>query len=289
MITRTTQSGFASLMTYNIQKISSQLQDVTVQASTGARIGAPSSAPEDQGLLIRLRAALSDQQTYQDNAESGMSLMDVVDDAFASANTALDRTLELVVQGASETYSSDDRAALAEELQSIRDQLVSVSNTDFAGRYVFAGTAYDAPTFDADGNYQGNSDIPTIRVGEDRYEDSGFDGGAVFSDAFSLLDDIEAALLSDDTDALAQLTADTSAVLSDVSLARGRAGTGFNRFDDARALSENMELAVTTRITEFAGIDETEVYTRLSELQTAYQAALQITSAGMDVSMFDFI
>ena len=289
MITRTTQSGFASLMTYNIQKISNQLQDVTVQASSGARIGAPSSAPEDQGLLIRLRAALSDQQSYQDNAEAGMSLMDTVDSALGSANTALDRTLELVVQGASETYNADDRAALAEELQSIREQLVAVSNTDFAGRYVFSGTAYDAPAFDADGNYQGNSDIPTIRVGEDRYEDAGYDGSAVFGDAFSLLDDIEAALLSDDTDALAQLTEDTTDVLNDVSLSRARAGSSFNSYDDARALSENMETALNTRITEFAGIDETEVYTRLSELQTAYQAALQITSSGMDVSMFDFI
>jgi len=289
MITRTTQSGFTSLMTYNIQKLSSQLQDVTLQASSGVRIGAPSTAPEDQGMLVRLRAALNDQQAWQDNSEAGMSVMGAVDDALSAANNTLDRALELVVQGASETYNADDRASMAEELQTLRDQMLDIANTDFAGRFVFAGTAYDEPAFDADGNYQGSSDVPTIRVGEDRYEDAGFDGSVVFSSALSVLDDIEAALLSNDTDALANLTAETSDALGEVSLSRQRAGRGFNRFDDARALSESMEAAVSTRISEFAGIDETEVYTRLSELQTAYQAALQITSAGMEVSMFDFI
>lgn len=289
MLVRTTQSGFASIMTYNIQKLSSRLQDVTEQAGTGVRINRPSDAPGDQALLIRLRESLGDQAVWQSNAEQGLTVMNVIDGALDEANSAMDMALELTVQMSSETYSADDRIAAAAEASALRDQLLSLGNTEVAGRYVFAGRAYGAPAFASDGSYQGSAELSRIRVGESRYEEVGMDGSEVFGDALAALDDLVTALESGDADAVQALNEDIQRALEGVSMQRQLAGHQFNRFDDARVLAENMEATVNTRLSELAGIDETEVYTRLSELQTAYEAAMQVTSSGLSVTMFDFI
>ncbi len=289
MLTRTTQSGFASMMTYNIQKLSSRLQEVTEQAGTGVRLNSPSDAPGDQALLIRLRESLGDQEVWQSNADQGLAVMSVIDSSLSEANTTMDMALELAVQMASETYSDADRVAAAAEATALRDQLLSLGNTEVAGRYVFAGRDYGSPAFADDGSYQGSTELARIRVGEDRYEEVGMDGSEVFGAALAALDDLTAALEAGDADAVQSLTDDIQRALDGVSMQRQLAGYQFNRFDDARTLAENMGTAVLTRLDEFAGIDEAEVYTRLAELQTAYEAAMQVTSSGLSVTMFDFI
>ena len=77
-----------------------------------------------------------------------------------SSERILQRIRQLAVQGNTDTLSVDDKEILANEITSLREELLSLANTqDANGNYVFAGSNVQAKAFDvnADGEiiYQG--------------------------------------------------------------------------------------------------------------------------------------
>jgi flagellar hook-associated protein 3 FlgL len=73
--------------------------------------------------------------------------------ALSNINDILKRAKELTVQAASETNSVNERNAIAEEITELRNQLVQIGNTTYAGSYLFSGYKTDKPLLNADGTY----------------------------------------------------------------------------------------------------------------------------------------
>ena len=99
-------------------------------------------------------------------------------------STQMDST---VIQASNQGALSDnDRASLAEQLQGLKDQLVSLGNTtDGNGRYIFGGYESDTPPFEVDATtgdvlYKGGDKSITQNVGSDREMISYFAGSEVF-------------------------------------------------------------------------------------------------------------
>ena len=62
-----------------------------------------------------------------------------------------------LIQAANEgEHSTTSRQAIANDLQAIRDQLVTISNTAINGQYLFSGTAINTKPISTDGKYHGN-------------------------------------------------------------------------------------------------------------------------------------
>ena len=55
----------------------------------------------------------------------------------------------LAVQGASDTYDSQQRAALADQIDQFLEHAVSLSESRYRGRYIFAGTQTSEPPYAA--------------------------------------------------------------------------------------------------------------------------------------------
>jgi flagellar hook-associated protein 3 FlgL len=66
--------------------------------------------------------------------------MNVTDTAMVSMNTIMQRLRELAVKGASDTVSANDRTAILQEADQLFRQLVTLTNTNYKGDYVFGGT-----------------------------------------------------------------------------------------------------------------------------------------------------
>ena len=112
------------------------------------------------------------------------------------------RLKELALQGANDTYSLDDLANMAEEVSNLKERLVNVANTEFNGRYVFSGTAYDAPPFDNTFTYVGTTTEVSIDVSTSAKAEVGFDGSDVFQgavDVFTTIDNLLTGLNTDDS------------------------------------------------------------------------------------------
>jgi len=274
-----------------LAEIQSELGRVSEAAVTGIEVRSPSDAPGQWHGLLDLQAGVDDQMLYKDNATGAMSILATVDAALGDATDAMDRARELAVQMSSETYNDADRASSAAEVDALRQQLIEVGNVAFGDRYLFAGTAYDAAPFDDTGGYNGSADTPETVAGRDIRIQTGFDGSAILSDAITALEDLAAAMRSGPGSAAA-----TSAMITDIDTSqqtiiasRVEAGFDYNQAEDAMAVAENLELTLQSALDAKVAADPIETYTRLAELQSTYQAALQVMAQSGNSSLFDFL
>jgi flagellar hook-associated protein 3 FlgL len=274
-----------------LASVQGELAKVTQNAVTGLEVHAPSDAPGEWHGILDLQGSVADQAVYQDNAVEVTSMLATIDSALGDAKQVMDRGLEMAIQLGSETYTDDDRADAANEVRLLREQLVVLANTEYGGRYLFAGTAYDQPAYDATGVYQGSNDEPEALVGTNLTTNTGYDGSAIFDDALAVLDDLATALGNGATSAddVRALIPTLETANDGLVLARVEAGFEYNDAEDAQRVSENLQLALQSALDGEIAADPIETYTRLAELQSTYQAALQVTAQGSKNSLFDFI
>ena len=113
------------------------LQD---QLTTGKRISKASDDPAAAARAERARASIGRAETSQRAVEASKVMMTQAESNLGNADTLLQRARELLVSAGNASYGDSERASIANELQSLRQQLFAVANqSDGAGTYLFGG------------------------------------------------------------------------------------------------------------------------------------------------------
>ena len=278
---RTTWHGRMEVMRQTASSMGSRVAELNEQVATGKRINRPSDDPGRVSQLHNIRQQLSNQDVYQKNSSQAEQLLNVADTSLRDIHATLTEARELAVQFVNETYNADQRAEAANVTDSLFGRALSSANVRFNERYIFAGTAYDGAAFGDDGTYLGSTDHPETVVGDGLTVKTGFDGSDVLtgsSDMFDALENLKSALNADDTAAIASSLDDIDAALTDLEKARVEVGGEMRRSLDASDLASNLEVELTQAK---ASIEETNVvdaYSKLVQLQTNFDAAMQVTS-----------
>jgi len=134
------------------------------QVSSGSRINAPSDDPVSAQQVLNLKGLLAATDQYSRNIQTGTTWLNQMDSSMSNMNNVLTRAKELATQMANGSYSAGDRRSAAVEVIQLRDQMISLGNTQIAGKYVFGGFVSDQPPFDATGNFNGTEDQVNIQV-----------------------------------------------------------------------------------------------------------------------------
>lgn len=258
-----------------------RLAELNEQVSTGKRINRPSDDPGRISQLHNVRQELSNQDVYQKNAGQAEQLLNVADTSLRDIHATLTEARELAIQFANETYNADQRGEAGNVTDTLFERALSSANVQFNDRYIFAGTAYDAPAYDNTGNYDGSTSEPETIVGDGLSVKTGFDGSGMLtssSDMFGALQTLKTALDADDTPGIIAALDDIDAALTDVEKSRVEVGGEMRRSMDATDLASNLEVELTQAK---ASIEETNVvdaYSKLVQLQTNFDAAMQVAS-----------
>lgn len=269
-----------------------QLYEAEVTALTGLEVTRPSDAPSLMSQIEDVKSSLADQEVYAGNIDQTLGIYSVSEQALDEAHNTLTRAMEIAVQMSSETYDSDARVGAADEVDRLLEELVALANTEYAGRYVFAGTAYDSAAFDDAGTYLGSSDVPSTAISTSSSLQTGFDGGELFTgtvDSFGVLTQLSDALRADDPEGVADLLDDLQLGLDQLVDGRERMGHLWNQAEDAQLATDALGLSYAERLDSLVAADPTEAYTELANLQTSYEAALSVSGQLMGQSLFDYI
>ena len=251
------------------------------QVATGKRINRPSDDPGRISQLHNVRQELSNQGVYMKNAGQAEQLLNVADSALKDMHSTLTQARELAVQYANEVYHGDQRADASQVVDSLFERALSGANTKFNERYIFAGTAYDSQAYDGTGSYVGSTSDPDTVVGDGLNVKTGFDGSGMLtnsSDMFSALDDLKTALNADDTAGITAAMDEIDAALSDVEKGMVEVGGQMRRTFDAQDLASNLEVELTQAKASIEETDVVDAYSKLMQLQTNFDAAMQVTS-----------
>lgn len=182
---RVTQAGLWEMVRQNLSTNASRTREVEEQAVTGLLVNRPSDSPALLAQVDRLNATTLDQDVYQQNAGQAVAQLNQMDSELGRVHDALTRVRELVVQASGDVVSAEQRGYIALEVESLRTTVLQAANSNFAGRYLFAGTAWDTAPFDDAGTYAGSTDEPRARVGADTWVTMGLDGSSVFQGAWT--------------------------------------------------------------------------------------------------------
>jgi len=107
---------------------------------SGKRINSAKDDPAGLAIASMMSSQIRENNQSIRNANDGISLTQVADDALGGANDILQRMRELAVQGSNGTLSADNRATIQSEINQLGEQLTSIGdNTTFNGLSVFNG------------------------------------------------------------------------------------------------------------------------------------------------------
>ncbi len=291
---RVTERSIATNTLANLQGSIAKLGDLQNRLSSGKQLTKASDAPGDAVLAMQYRSDVTNLQQYSRNADDGVAWLNTADTALTSAVEQVNRAKELVLSGMSSGSggSQDARAAIALEMDNIRDSVLNLANTQYLDRPVFGGTTTGQIAYNDDGTYAGDtgqvlrtvSASAKIRVDTSGAEVFGSGNTQVFDLLKKISDDLrtDPTQLEDDLGKLNQATTTMQAGLSSV-------GARVNRLTQLQNYADSRVIDLNSQVSSVEDIDLPKTITELTLQQTAYQAALAATAKVVQPSLVDFL
>jgi flagellar hook-associated protein 3 FlgL len=275
-----------------LQQSFGKLTDLQNQASSLKRLSKPSDGPADVVSAMQLHASLDRNDQYTRNLSDAQGWLGNADNALTSVVTQLQRVNSLIVQASNGSIDATSRQGIAQEIDSIRQSLIGVANTTYAGRPIFAGTASGNVAYDQNGQYVGVSAAVERNIAPGQRIQVNVNGDAVFgapgSDLFSTLSQISAAVQSDPSQLSAlQATLDTQT--SQVQNQLAQVGSQFSRVQSVQSQNTSDGLTMKQNLSSIEDADIAQVMVQLQAQQVAYQAALMATAQAIQPSLAAFL
>ncbi len=131
---------------YGIKYNTSTIARLEEQQSTGSKIIRFSDDPANANRISTLLDNAKSLEEYTNNIREVEMLLNEADNAMSSMSDLVSRVSVLVTQASNGTYQVANREAMAEEIDSILEQMVGLANHKVLGKYVFGGMdSIDAP------------------------------------------------------------------------------------------------------------------------------------------------
>ncbi|PTS75235.1 flagellar hook-associated protein 3 [Sphingomonas sp. HMWF008] len=286
-------------------KLSAQADTLNTQIATGKQFTAPSQNVVAYNRLTAIKQTNADSKAYASNVSLAQSLLQQSDTTLTSVSNRLQRAAELTTQAANGTLSDANRKTIATELQSIRDDLVSLAGTtDARGQPLFgtaSGGAAVVKAADGTVSFGGTGEISAIPVADGTEIQATDSAQRVFgniptsgggtTDVFAVLSSLISALnAGGNVSAATGAAADgLKAAMTQVSNVQGSVGARAARLDIVSAQATD---AAAARETDRAGLEDTDISTAITELQKT-MTVLQATQASFtklgQLSLFDYL
>ena len=159
---RASDQLFQSRLLIQLQYDQLELLRLQEQVSTGRRISRPSDDAPAALRAIELQRLLEQKEQVKTSLNTGNSYLTATEEAISGASELLIDVRGAAVSAADSSSSDAQRTAAAEQVRLAIEQLASIGNQTYRGRYLFGGAqCATAPfeTFDGLVVYHGDSNL----------------------------------------------------------------------------------------------------------------------------------
>ena len=116
------------------------LQTINRQLTTGKEISRPSDNPYKVARSMQLNTDINTNTQYKTNIKDAINWLDTTDESLNQAGSCITRIRTLMVASGNAAYGSDERKAIADEINERVAELGQILNGNFNGKYIFGGT-----------------------------------------------------------------------------------------------------------------------------------------------------
>ncbi|HLK48204.1 MAG TPA: flagellin [Bryobacteraceae bacterium] len=297
----------SQLFMSEIERAQQRVAEAQQQISSGKRVSVASDDPDVVSSLLRLRAALERNTQVQTNLATAQSAANVADNTLTNALKVLDRALTLAAQAATGTQTAAGRLTFVDEVEALEEQMVTFSQTQSGGSYIFSGDQDTQPAYQLNlanpngvdrlltasatrlvDNPGGGSFVPS-KTAQDIFDHRNLDDSLAPDNAFAALNNLRLALMNNEVPGI--ITAINSIKLASdrVNTCQAFYGAVQNRIQDAITLARQNEVQLRSEISQKQDADVIAASLELNTGNMQIQAALQMKGNLPRASLFDFI
>jgi flagellar hook-associated protein 3 FlgL len=282
-------TGSRYRLTAEINRQSDLARDIAraqIQVSTQKRILNPSDDPIGAARATEIDRTQANEAAWMRNVETSAALASRADTTLEAVEKVMVRAQELMVRGASETLSDENRATIAAELRGIAEDIASLIDTrDSRGALLFSrGDALEIPV---------NSGLRIAPVASraEIFEGIATPGGA--ADLVDIVNAAATAVSETDPDVRAPAVAASidavNAGSAHITAARGEQGVRAARIDNVRERLTESELQLTELKAEIESVDLPKVIAELEAKTLTLKAAQAVFARVNQNSLFDLL
>jgi len=268
-----------------------------LQISTGKSVNEPSDNPTAAALLVENNDQAIFNSGYLQSLSAVQGQLATASSTLSSVTTALRQALSLGVEAGGGTLSASDQAAIADQLQGIQSQLVSLANTAYEGHYIFAGTNTNTAPFAADPSnlsgvtYAGNTDVNKVSIGNGYKLAVNVPGSQLFlasdNSVFLAINNlIQAVQTNTGIGAAVNAVSAASSYLSAQTVLYGNAT---DQTQSETTYLNAAQLQISQQQNTLGGANMAAAATNLSQAQTDNQAAIAAISKLAQNNLFNYL
>ncbi|MGV3576503.1 MAG: flagellin [Devosia sp.] len=283
-------------------KTQAQMAEMQMQQATGQVSTSLGGYGAESRNLISLEVSLSRSQSYSAAATEAASRVEVMYSTMDTVNDVLSSFRAALVAIKSTDASAETKAGLSTTAALNLEELATLLNTQYEGRYLFGGsatttmpvdlTAYSVTDPDTANTayYQGNSTLATVQVSSEQSVSYGVSASdSAFEKAFRAFSIIADANgnLTDDT-----ISAALDLIVEAIDGAAGVQGTlsvNAATLERAQVREEEFQAHLSASLSEVRDVDVTEIAVKLTAYEVQLQAAYATLAKIQSINLLDYV
>lgn len=304
------------MLAYNLESISNKLYDLRQQSVTGKKLNKPSDDPAAIRPVLHYGVQIKMTERYLDHMAVAKGNMELLDSNLGHIEDIMVRAKEIGIAAINGTANDEDLQTFANQIASLFDEMLQAANSQPTGQFIFAGyknktipftqnTAHN-PDDSSTGPlvyYHGDNNNRTLEIAPGNYIQISLTGNTLFlGDAdndgevdpgsvnlFSVLKNFETAVRNNDLEHMSEGLDWLETGAEQVRRFQGQMGNNAWRIDKATEQLEKASNEFKQIISRYEDADIIDVYSKLVQQETAFEAALSVTAKVARLSILDFM
>lgn len=340
---KVTENTTYRLMNTNLNRITTNLQDLRNQGATGIKLNEPSDDPASIRPVLTTRTQLRHTERYLETMGVTLDKMEATDGHLSHVENILQRAKEIAVNAINGALSDADMETLADEVFQLREEMLDAANAMIDGKYIFSGYSETTKPFVPNPNYNPDQSVPVpppydpadsttwpylymgdanpteLEITPGELVEVNITGNDLFLgvsnanwndsatpatgpqpepgriDLFSVLTRLEESLRANNVDDPLAAGGGIDQSIENLEIAanherrlRSQLGIRARRVDNAMAAQEEVKVDLKQILSRYEDADLIEIFNAITKQETAYQAALNITSRVSDITILNY-
>lgn len=306
---RITNNMMISNMMRNVNNNLETLSKTNDKMTSRKKFQLPSDDPIGVSKSLKFHTDLSRIEQYKRNVDDANSWMEITESSVSQIGDILQRTRELTVKGANGTNTAEDKKKISTEIKQLREQVIKVANTKYAGRGIFSGYKTGDDLIKKDGTYNislninekteynvGSADTIDVNIvgtqlfgGPNGKYDENVKAGEDTPKMIEVFDTLIEGLDTDNSESINESLGEVDDTISNLLSVRAEIGAKSNRLELNMNRLEDQTLSVTKLLSKNEDADIAKTIIDLKTQEMVYQASLQAGARIIQPSLMDFL
>jgi len=303
-------------MTYNLNKTLQRLEKLQYESSVGKKFRVPSDDPIGASKSLKFNTDISKVEQYIRNVKDAKAWLSETESVLNEINEVLHRANVLTVQAANGT-NEEDLTKIKDEIKELREHLIQLANSTYAGRSLFTGFKTDQELLDENGKYNvylyadevfvynvGIAEKVQVNTlgfrvfGKATYEgdtlsdDPGYDGDVSEGNTpylIAVFNELEKALENKDNDEIQKSLTRIKTSMNQVLSITSEIGARINRLNLTENKLEDQLLTLKELLSYNEDVSLPDALMRLAIEENVYRASLGVSARIIQPSLMDFL